>query len=110
MLLLCVARRAVPRRRDDKLVVCDFAVLDLDPVSERSAGSLDKPNAFGFARPALWFPALVVEGGRLAGLHAVHQFLVELLEVADLDGCRKSARCGASERGEQRIERHTQLG
>ena len=48
---LVVTRATVPGRRHNTLVIVDPGVLDLDPVTKRTAWRFGKAGALGFLRP-----------------------------------------------------------
>src|ERR1035437_10138719 len=77
-LALGVARRAVPSGWHHELLIFDGAVVDLDPVRQRSSRRLCKANALGFFWPGFGFPELAIECGDFVDLDLLHQLAVVL--------------------------------
>src|SRR6516165_5377752 len=68
---LGVARSAIPRTRDDALVIGDLAVGDVNPVPQRATWRLVEAGAHGIARPATWVPFGVVLNAIVAPRHVI---------------------------------------
>src|SRR6516164_5326082 len=68
---LGIARSAIPRARDDALVIGDFAVGDVNPMSQRAAWRLVEAGTHAIARPAAWVPFGVVLNAIVAPRHVI---------------------------------------
>ena len=103
-LILVVARRGVPRRRDDLLVVADLPVVDDDPVAEAAARGLHRADPLRVLGPGGGVPLLAVEGLVVARLDVLDERLVVLLHLVHEDDRLQCAGGGAAQRGEEGLD------
>src|SRR6516225_7224139 len=99
---LGVARSAIPRARDDALVIGDFAVGDVNPMSQRATWRLVEAGAHAIARPAAWVPFGVVLNAIVAPRHIIGETFYP--HMHRLDNHFRLDRAGGdpAQRGEQR--------
>ncbi len=79
-LSLRITGTCIPRARNDGLVIRDLALLDCDPVRQRTAGCLHEPCAACLSRPGRWIKEAVVERRPIPGRDVAQRGLMHVGE------------------------------
>ncbi len=95
-----IARGAVPRGRNDALIVFDCAVLDAHPVPQRAAWRFEESPALGFRRPFRWIPFLAVVHFEIAAFDVRRELIHPALQLLREDK-RFDAACGGATEGRE---------